>query len=374
MSIRQRKSKKSKSGFTYQVYFSYVDMYTKERKHYSKSGFLSYEDACLFEKKKKLELVYEQNFIKEYKVTIDQLFHEWLELEAEYRYQENTIIDYKNRYYKHIQKTLGNILIHEIDYRKLQLFFNNNSRIGIQTNYKIKEVLNVIMNFAIRCNYIEHNPLPMVHVVGCHNSRNQYNQVYQEEDFQNIINELLKKPSYIRYSYIIALYIGKYTGLRISEVFALDKSDFHFHSQQIVVSKKMVYANKKRKDIYMTHQMKSKASESTLPFHSDLQEILEQWFSYHQFEHIITDCKGHYLNPKQLEYTLWKISKDLDIHFHFHMLRHTLASRLVNNGANMKATQEILRHANITTTMNIYTHVDQGLKSEALYKAFPKKK
>lgn len=37
----------------------------------------------------------------------------------------------------------------------------------------------------------------------------------------------------------------------------------------------------------------------------------------------------------------------------------------------MKATQEILRHANITTTMNIYTHVDQELKIEALYKAFP---
>ena len=53
MSIRKRKSKKTDSGYTYQVYFSYVDCLTNQRKNYSKSGFLSYDDAQLFEQKKK---------------------------------------------------------------------------------------------------------------------------------------------------------------------------------------------------------------------------------------------------------------------------------------------------------------------------------
>ncbi len=55
------------------------------------------------------------------------------------------------------------------------------------------------------------------------------------------------------------------------------------------------------------------------------------------------------------------------------MLRHTLATRLVSNGAELKAVQELLRHANITTTMNIYTHVNEVNKRKALYKAFPLK-
>ena len=370
MSIRKRKSKKSETGYTYQVYFSYVDYYTNEKKLFSKSGFFSYEDAILYEKKKKLELIYEHNYIKQYKVSIDQVFNEWLKLEAIYKYQDNTIIDYKNRYYKHIKNTLGNTLISEIDYRKLQIYFNNNINIGIATNHKIKEVLNVIMNFAVKCNYIDYNPLKLVYIVGKNNSRT-FNQTYNDGDFNNIINEILKSPSYIKYSFVIALYIGKYTGLRISEVFALDKLDFNFNTMQVKVNKKMVYANKKRNELYVSHNMKSKTSQSVLPLHQDLVMILKQWFQYHKHNHVISDCDGKYLNPKQLEHMLWRISKDLNINFHFHMLRHTLASRLVNNGANIKATQEILRHANITTTMNIYTHIDEKLKEEALYKAFP---
>lgn len=357
MSIRQRKSKKSITGFTYQVYFNYVDFLTQERKSFSKSGFNSYDDVLLYEKQKKLELSSTQRYIKKYKITIDQFFHEWLELEAVFHYQDNTIIDYKNRYYKHIQNRLGSILIMDIDYKVFQSYFNNNSNIGLSTNYKLKDILNVIMNFAIKCNYIEHNPLRLVHVIGKTNNKSKENLVYKDSDFHKIINELLKKPSDKRYAYIIVLYIGRYTGLRISEVFALDKDDFDFQNQYIYVSKKMVYANKTRKEIFVTDKMKTKTSKAILPFHKRLQEILLKWFQYHPHKHVISDQHGKYLNPKQLEYTLWKISNDLDIHFHFHMLGHTLATRLVSNGAELKAVQELLRHANITTTTNIYTHV-----------------
>lgn len=373
MSIRKRKSKKAESGFTYQVYFSYVDSYTNEHKTYSKSGFLTYEDASLFEKKKKLEFDQKQTFIKQYKVTIDDVFQEWLEIEAKYLYQDNSIIDYMNRYHKHIKNRLGSILLYELDYKKLQLYFNENKDIGLSTNFKLKEILNVIINFAIKCNYLNQNPLKYIHIIGTDNNRNHLAKTYNEDDFTIIINKLLEYPSEIRKSYAIALYIGKYTGLRISEVFALEMSDFLFSSQQIIVNKKMVYANKKRNELYVCNHMKSKSSYAILPFHKELQDIMKEWFHIHSFDHVISDENGKYLNPKQLEYTLWKMSKELGVNFHFHMLRHTLASRLVNNGANLKAAQEILRHANISTTMNIYTHVNQELKTEALYKAFPLK-
>lgn len=372
MSIRQRKSKKSKTGFTYQVYFNYKDSLSGESKKFSKSGFLSYEDAQLYEKKKRIELNSTQDYIKKYKITLHQVFEEWLELEAKYYYQDNTIIDYNNRYQKHIKNQLGDILICEINYKVFQTFFNQNSHIGINTNHKLKDILNVIIKFAIKCNYIDQNPLYLVHVTGKNKSRTKNELVYKDEDFFNIITELRKKPSDKRNAYIIALYIGRYTGLRISEVFALDKNDFDFDNQLIYVSKKMIYANKTRQELTVSSKMKSKASKAILPFHQDLQEVLLNWFETHPHKHVISDKHGKYLNPKQLEYTLWKISKKLNIHFHFHMLRHTLATRLINSCAELKATKEILRHSNITTTMNIYTHINESNKRDALYKAFPK--
>ena len=68
--------------------------------------------------------------------------------------------------------------------------------------------------------------------------------------------------------------------------------------------------------------MKSKTSKGILPFHKDLKTIMSEWFDIHPQKHVISDEDGSYINPKQLEYTLWKISKQLGIHFNYHMLRH----------------------------------------------------
>ena len=48
--------------------------------------------------------------------------------------------------------------------------------------------------------------------------------------------------------------------------------------------------------------------------------------------------------------------------FHFHMLRHTYTSNLLSNGAAPKDVQELLGHADVSTTMNIYAHSKREAK------------
>ncbi len=49
-------------------------------------------------------------------------------------------------------------------------------------------------------------------------------------------------------------------------------------------------------------------------------------------------------------------------HFHFHQLRHTYTSNLLANGATPKDVQELLGHADIRTTMNVYAHAERDSK------------
>lgn len=48
--------------------------------------------------------------------------------------------------------------------------------------------------------------------------------------------------------------------------------------------------------------------------------------------------------------------------FHFHTLRHTFTSNLLSNGAAPKDVQELLGHADVSTTMNIYAHATREAK------------
>ena len=48
--------------------------------------------------------------------------------------------------------------------------------------------------------------------------------------------------------------------------------------------------------------------------------------------------------------------------FHFHTLRHTFTSNLLLNGAQPKDVQELLGHADVSTTMNIYAHATKEAK------------
>ena len=73
---------------------------------------------------------------------------------------------------------------------------------------------------------------------------------------------------------------------------------------------------------------------------------------------------GAFESPRAVGVMCRTASKKIDgmEEFHFHILRHTYTSNLHANGAAPKDVQELLGHADVSTTMNIYAHATREAK------------
>lgn len=75
---------------------------------------------------------------------------------------------------------------------------------------------------------------------------------------------------------------------------------------------------------------------------------------------MVTNGRGKPCAPKNIAYAITcarEKVEGLPEGFTFHDLRHYLASLLISSGADIKTVQATMRHANATTTLNIYGHL-----------------
>lgn len=78
-----------------------------------------------------------------------------------------------------------------------------------------------------------------------------------------------------------------------------------------------------------------------------------------QVDFICTKEDGILVTPESIRYCSRVINYELMIQFNFYALRHTYATLLIENGANMKDVQKMLGHSKLATTMDTYTHATE---------------
>lgn len=366
MSIRKRTSKKAKNGYVYEVYFPYKANGITER--YSKSGFKTKKEAQDHEAMMLAELQTNGSIRKDTKKTLNDVYKEFLEVGAN-EYQANTVTLMKRNYKAHVMSIIGHYQITMIDYAVLQKFFNSRSSAGISVNKNVRSVINNTLNYAVKAGYIDSNPMGLVNISGVDKTKDR-EHILLDSEIDTLVNELYRTNDFTYQAYATAVQIGRYTGLRISEVFALDKEDFDLVSDMISVNKKLVYQGMKKNEIYATHQMKSRASKAVIPLAGILKNILIEWFNKSPYDHVVCDIEGNYINPNYFTAEIKKICRPLNIYFHFHMLRHTFATTLATSNVDIKTTQELMRHSSFNTTMDIYTHINDTAKRKALNDVF----
>lgn len=358
MAIRKRMStsKKSKQKYTYQVYF--------DKYHYYKGGFATKAEALQHEREKLVEFEKYGYMTKSINRNMNDVYQEYMAERGDtFQYQT---LEMKRKSYKIFGDQYGYVLIKNITKPLLRSFFDSRANESYKTNLEIKKILNCILKYALENEYILVNPLDHVKISGLKRHRNNSDYL-PYEDFEALCIALKQKGTYEALCYRTILYVGYYTGLRISEILALDQDDIDFKNHLIHVKKKLVTRGLKKKEFFVDDQLKTEASKSDIIMLEPLEKELKAWMRINRKKRLFCDSEGFYINPGNSSTSVKKVAESLNIKgFHWHMLRHTLSSDLIMNQANIKDAQELMRHTNASTTLDIYTHTTEEKKRETL--------
>jgi len=152
------------------------------------------------------------------------------------------------------------------------------------------------------------------------------------------------------------------TGMRVSELIYLKIEDINMENRML----KCLGKGSKERII----PFGSKADESLRLY---LDKVRPKLVKNPNEDILFLNSRGERLSRQGIFYLVKKYVRKAGIEKKVtpHTLRHTLATHLLENGADLRSVQEMLGHSDISTTQ-IYTHVSRKWVSEEYYRAFPR--
>ncbi|MDR1697705.1 MAG: tyrosine-type recombinase/integrase [Erysipelotrichaceae bacterium] len=186
----------------------------------------------------------------------------------------------------------------------------------------------------------------------------RYPKVLSHEEIAALLIAHQKRDSkeQLRDQLILEVLFG--SGLRVSELCALKISDIDFKRRVFRIFGKGL-------------------KERMVPFNETEKALLEAYLAKRNSHHeaLFLSSRGEALTPRGVQYLLKQIEQvlDLKIPLYPHLFRHSFATELLNNDADLLAVKELLGHESINTTQ-IYTHVSHKTIKENYLKAHPRSK
>ena len=280
-------------------------------------------------------------------------------LKIEKNYSDNTYKNYEKdllEYQEYLNKE--NIDITKTNYKLVRKYLTY----MFDKNYSKKTISRHISTLRSFYKYLKEEKIiknnPMLLISNPKLDKKLPNFLYYDEleillnipDKENILG--------LRDSLILELLYS--TGVRVSELVNIKMKDINFNEKRILILGK---GNKERYVLYG----------------NTLQELLELYLKNSRevlnknSEYLVLNKNGEKITDRGIRLIINKILKkgELDYHVSPHTLRHTFATHMLENGADLKSVQELLGHSSMSTTQ-IYTHITNERLRNVYLKTHPR--
>lgn len=359
-----------------------------KRHRISKGGFRTKGDASRAGTKALAEYNQTGQFISPSEVSCADFFREWLE-QGKINWKHITYIRYKQDIELYIIPEIGSYHLNRVTPARLQKLLNDKAlSLSLSSVKSIKQRLNAAFRYAEENNYLSNNPTrflrtPAPRAAAERGTEKQISGVISPEEWNRIM-QIFPPTS----AYHLPLMIAYHTGMRLGEVCGLTWDCVDFKTKTININKQLynikncahVFTNPKydsSRIIKMGSSLISVLKQARLEQKKNIMRYGGYYHQYHEGpRRELLDGKGPiavdlvcvWEDGRAIRYANYtkfsKKIKEAGIAFHFHALRKTHTTRLLESGAPIKDVQMRLGHKSVNVTLQIYAEVTETMQNK----------
>ena len=299
----------------------------------------------------------------ETEMNVKELCAEWLSVSS-HRVKLSTLANYRMKIEKHIIPQFGEMMCYEVTSKMAYRFMQNKLDEELSPRYvaDIMVLIKTVFKYAQR-EYNIANPFYNIVMPKCSKSEVRLLTGDEQKKLRAYLNE---HNNSINLGITLALAMG----LRVGEVCGLTWSDIDFKKRILTVNRtvqRVSVHDGDSKTKVIVSPPKSQTSAREIPIPAGVFSILKNMQG--DDEHYIISGSNKPTEPRTMQYHFAKILKNVDLpSVKFHSLRHCMASSAIAAGFDVKTLAEILGHARIELTMNLYVHSNMDRKRRCMDK------
>lgn len=287
-------------------------------------------------------------------------FIEFLEIEK--KYSKETTENYKIDLYLFLSycknynlNKFSNIAYDDL--RKYLVYLSNEKKYSNKSISRHISSLHSLYNYLIDEEVIENNPMNLINSPKKELRLPVYLTSNELEDIINTPDKTKKVGK--RDALVLEMFYS--TGIRLSELVKIKISDIDF------INKKIKILGKGSKERYVLYGDRCKE------YLEDYINNTRRYYLKEANDYLFLNQHGKVLTTSGIEYLVKKILKQSGTNLKLtpHVLRHTFATHMLNEGADLMTVKELLGHSDLSTT-GIYTHVSNEHLRKTYLSAHPR--